>query len=239
MMQWTLRTLAPTDVPVGPCAWRIALLPHHAAYLRGHPSLVVAGPDDDDDLLAAAAPHLRDLPVMLVVEEPPFARQFADRIAARMALLGRAAIDVLTLRVEDPAELKSGHLLQTLGAVRDAGRCRHLGLATDDVRSAEWLALNTTARVLVLPWSHHDQSARYRALSTAADYGMACVALSPDHHLPFALGVAHLVLPLLDRPLPPDAHPLPAADIDAAWQTYQSTHSAPAPLPRSRPPEDA
>jgi hypothetical protein len=223
----------------GRCAWRITMLPEHRAYLLDHPGLLVAWPEDGDDLLAAAR-ELPDLPVMLCVAEPTFARQLSAELESRLAALGRPTIEVLTLQVKDPAELKSGGLLQTLFAMREAGRVRHIGLATHDVLAAEWLALNTAARVLQLPWSQADQSARYRAVPAAIDYGMTCIALQPTapRDTPYALAAGSLVHPLLDRPIDADTTPLTAEAMEESWRDYQQTHAPPPPLPRSRPPED-
>ncbi|MEX0744190.1 MAG: hypothetical protein WD118_01200, partial [Phycisphaeraceae bacterium] len=129
---WPTRTLAPTDLVVGPCAWRISMLVDHADHVRPRPSLIVVSPEDDDDVLTAAAPKLGDLPVLLVVPEPSFARRLPASIEKRMEALGRERIETLMLQVDEVTELKSGGLLQTLFNLRDRGAVAHLGLASDD-----------------------------------------------------------------------------------------------------------
>lgn len=233
-LPWTQRPLTPLDLPVGPCAWRLTMLPEHAAYLADRTSLYVAMPEDDDAALAAASPHLCDVPLMLGVAEPEFARQLPAVIARRLDAAGRERVELLLLRVTEPAELKSGGLLQVVFDLRERGVIGELALATDDVLAAEWLALNTAARAIVLPWSSTDQSARYRAIGAAREYGMACLALTDDDHA-FHLGTADIVLPVLDRPI--DADAMSAHAIEASWQAYRESHAAPPPLPRSRPPE--
>ncbi|MEX0653157.1 MAG: hypothetical protein WD534_07825 [Phycisphaeraceae bacterium] len=252
---WPTRTLAPTDLVVGPCAWRITLLAddRQAGYVREHPSLVVVMPEDDDAVLEAAAPHVAGLPVLLIVAEPSFARRLPGQIEQRMAALGRSHVEALMLRVDEPTELKSGGLLQTLFGLRDRGAVDHLGLASHDPLAVEWLAGNTAVRLLGLPYSLADQTVRWRALARAAEYGMATISLTPPPEPPgppesppprpvdeaglrFALAEAGRVLPLLDRPLPEPWAPMPAGQAEAAWDDYRARHDEPAPLPRGRPP---
>ncbi|MEX0744339.1 MAG: hypothetical protein WD118_01950, partial [Phycisphaeraceae bacterium] len=239
-MHWTTRLLAPTDISVGPCAWRITMLAgEHADYVHAHPSLIVAAPDDDDAVLAAAAPRLAALPVLLGVAEPTFARRFAGQIEQRMQALGRSRVEALVLHVDDPQELKSGGLLQTMFNLRQAGVVDQLGLASGDPLAVEWLAVNTAVRLLGVPYGMNDQAVRYRALAQATAYGMAAVALGapPDEAATrFALAESRRVLPVLDRPLPADLEPMSDDEVAAAWDAYRTEHDEPAPLPRGRPP---
>lgn len=240
MLQWTTRQLSSAvEVRVGPCAWRVTLLPDQVQHVRERPSLIVISPDDPLPALAAAAPHLGDLPVMLVVNEPVFARQFAAAIEDRMTALERERVEILCLRVEDPAELKSGSLLQTLYALREEGRAGNLGLSTTDVRSAEWLAMHTAVRVLQLPWSEADQSARHRALPAAREHGMTCIGMeAPAADAAFLLAAAEWVLPVLDSPLPEVVAPWSPQLVEESWVRYQREHPPPPPLPRSHPPTE-
>ncbi|MCX5658245.1 MAG: hypothetical protein NTW19_00815 [Planctomycetota bacterium] len=241
--QSPLDPFKPSDrLDVGPCAWRLPLLAgEHAAYVHAHPSMIVVAPEDSDDLLRAAAPHLGDLPILLRLLEPAFARQLPELLRRRFEALGRQAVTAVSIEVEDVADLKGGSLIQTLREWRDAGRIRHIAFGHADVRNVEWLAKNTPAHLLTMPFSLADQSARHRAIVAAREFGMARVAAEPPADdgvsLRFALGSAGLVLPVLDRPLSPGITPMDVAEIDAAWADHQKAHAPPAPLERSQPPE--
>lgn len=239
---WFQRPLSPLNVQVGPCAWRLPMFAGpHATYVRARPSLVVVNADDADALLQAAAPNLADLPVLLRVREPAFARQLPDLLNRRFAALGRNSIEIVMLEVDEVADLKGGGMMQTLTQWREAKRILHLGLAHEDVRNVEWLARSTPARALSVPLSLADQSARYRTIPAAVEFGMARVAAAPPDDdgdaLRFALGTADLALPVLDRPLPENVTPMSATEVEAVWAAYQSSHEPPAPLARSQPPE--
>lgn len=246
---WPQRTLSPTGIRVGPCAWRVSMLANaEAGYVVQRPSLVMVDPEDGPELLGRAASRLRDWPaprppIMLTVSEPPFARQLRDAVLQRIDQLGVDRVDVLTLRVEDPQELKGGGMLQTLFNLRSQGVVAEIGLAHGDVRAAEWLAIHSAARVLVVDYSIENQAARYRLIDTAREYGMALVALRQPTDGPaalrFALGQWQCVLPVMDRALPPGLQPMGRDEIEACWQSYCATHPAPEPLPRSTPPEFA
>jgi hypothetical protein len=247
---WPQRRFEPLPFPVGPCAWRVTMLPAHAEYIRTHPSLVVVTPADDESVLRAAQPHLGGLPVMLGFEEPPFARAVRDTVLGRMTALGRDRVDVLTMWVDQTADLKGGSVLQVIRALREEGRIDELGLAHHDVREAEWLALRTTARLLAMPYHLGDQAARYRALEAAREHGMACLACGPmedrataipddEKSLRFALAEHARGLPVLDAPLPPGLTPMSTEEVEAHWKEYRAHHAEPAPLPRSVPPEAA
>lgn len=236
---WPTRTLAPTDLVVGPCAWRIGMLVDHADHVRSRPSLIVISPEDDDAVLEAAARHLADLPVLLIVPEPSFARRLPATIEKRMQAVGRKRIEALMLRVDEVTELKSGGLLQTMFNLRDRGAVAHLGLASDDPLAVEWLAGNTAVRLLGVPYALDEQAVRHRALAKTAEYGMAAVALtSPadDAALRFALAERERVLPVVDRPLPDSWEAMAADEVEAAWQHFQAEHPPPPTLPRGRPP---
>ncbi len=238
---WPQQALIPTDIPVGPCAWQLAMLAgEHADYVAAHRSLIVVGLDDDDAMLAAAAPRLADLPVLLNLREPAFARRLAGPDRGQASRPGPVALDMLALWVADVADLKGGAMMQTLRRLHDEGVVGYLGLGHLDVRNVEWLALHTPARVLVLPFSLEDQAARYRAITAARDYGMACVAAAPAvgvDAIRFALGASGWVLPVLEAPLPSGIAPMTPAQVEQAWQAYREAHAEPAPLPSSRPPE--
>ncbi len=246
---WLQRTLSPTGIHVGPCAWRASMVANaDAEYVVQRPSLVVVDPEDEPALLGRIASRLRDWPaprppIMLTVPEPAFARQLRDAVLRRIGQLGVERVEALTLRVEDPQELKGGGTLQTLFDLRSQGVVGEIGLAHCDVRAAEWLAIHSAARVLVVDYSIENQAARYRLIGTAREYGMALVALHQPADDPvavrFALGESQRILPVMDRALPPELQPMGRDEIESCWQSYCATHLAPEPLPRSAPPEFA
>lgn len=253
---WTTRNLEPIDITVGPWAWDARLLLHDDSLpiIAKCPSLVCIRQDETDETLARMGKILQGLPkhaVMLGVREPEFTRQLPALVRRRLALLGRPVLDVLMLGVEgEAADLKTGSSLQVLFDLRTQGLVRWLGLAHEDVRALEWMARHTPVRVLQVPHHLQDQSAQYRLLETAQEYGMVCVAqpcpeLQVDQHEShfkawrFSLAMAVKVLPLccnlalcrLESPLAP----MSAEELALAWADYTSAHQAPAPLPRGRP----
>jgi len=240
MIDWTQTTLPHTDIDAGPCAWRLPMLAGpECDYVKAHRSLIVVDPTDSDDLLKQAGPHTKGLPVLLGIAEPAFARQLQGSVMQRLNLLGRDTIDALVLHVDDPAEIKSGGMLQTMFALRDSGAVGCLGLAHRDPNVAEWLAINTAIRLLGVSYSLGDQSARYRTLSRADEYGMSAFALHCPHDPPstrFALAEAGRVLPVMDRPIPTGFTPMSADEVDLVWQRYGAEHPPPPMLERGKPP---
>lgn len=240
-IDWTTRTLPHTDITVGPCAWRLSMLAGtDTDYVKAHPSLVVVDPLDDDAMLALAGAKIEGLPVLLGVTETAFARQLEGKILDRMQMLGRERIDALVLHVDDPAEVKGGGMLQTVYTLRERGVVGSVGLAHRDPRAVEWLAANTAVRLLGVSYSLEDQSAGYRALPAAADYGMSGYVLdSPrgEGAIRFALAQAKCVLPVLDRPIPSDLMPMAKDQAEAIWNDYKQSHPPPPLLKRGLPPE--
>lgn len=249
---WPLHRLEPLDITVGPCAWQATMLAGpHADFVRRRPSLIVVGPDEDDEMLRAVAPQLAGRPVMLAIREPSFARRLGDLIRAKLQCLALPRVEILTLWVDQIMDLKGGSMLQTLQACRERGLARNIGLALRDSRDAEWAATHTSVRLVALPYHLADQSARYRALETIEQYGMAALALGPagddrlrpaaeeESSLRFALVESRRALPLLDRPIPAELAPMDAAEVERRWQDFRAAHEAPTPLPRGSPPEGA
>ncbi len=240
MNRWPTHTLEHTDLPVGPCAWRLPMLAgDDRDYVQTHPSLIVVDPTDHDDILKTAGPYMADMPVLLGVGEPAFARQLRDTILRRMTAIGRDRLDALVLHVEDPAEIKSGGMLQTMFELRDTGVVGFLGLAHPDAHVAEWLSINAAIRLLGLGYSLADQSAAYRAIPSASDYGMSAYTLTcpqTDEGIRFALAQTHRALAVLDRPVPTGLTPMPEAEAKEAWEAYARAHPEPPPLRRGRPP---
>ncbi len=240
MNLWTPRILPHTDIAVGPCAWRLPMLAGvDRDYVKTHPSLIVVDPMDADALLKQAGQALEGLPVLLGVAEPAFARQLEGKVLDRMRMLGRDRLDALVLHVDDPAEVKSGGMLQTMFTLRERGVVGSLGLAHRDPRAVEWLAQNTAVRLLGVSYALEDQATGYRALSSAAAYGMSAYALDcpPDEGATrFALAQCGYVLPVLDRRIPAGLRPLPKDEVDRAWSDYKEAHPVPPPLERGKPP---
>ena len=248
---WPTRTLNPTDLRVGPCAWGVAMcVPEHEDVLVRCPSLVVANADDDEDFLQAAGTTLKrvaercgdGMPLMLGVHEPEFARRFEVHVRKRMDALGVGSVDVLTLWVDEVQDLKSGGVLQAMFELRSAGVARYVGLAHRDVLGVEWMAKNSAVHVLVTPYHLDDQAARFRALEAAGEHGMAGLALLPPaptaDAVRFALAESSRALPILNGPVPRGLEPMAGEEIDGSWRAYQAAHDAPPPLPRGRPPGD-
>jgi hypothetical protein len=240
MIEWTSRKLDHTHIDVGPCAWRLPMLAGpERDYVKTHPSLIVVDPSDGDGLLEQAGPHTDGLPVLLGIAEPAFARQLESAVMQRLSLMSRDSIDALVLHVQDPAEIKSGGMLQTMFSLRDRGVVGCLGLAHADPNVAEWLSINAAVRLLGVSYSLEDPSARHRALPSAAEYGMSAFSLRcpmDDSGLRFALAEARRVLPVMDRPIPTEVTPMPSDQADRAWDDYRQGHPPPPALERGKPP---
>lgn len=240
MMDWQTRKLQHTDIDVGPCAWRLPMLAgEDRDYVLAHPSLIVVDPTDRDELLQQVGPASADLPIMLGIQEPAFARHLRDLITRRMELLGRDTLDALVLHVDDPAEIKSGGMLQTMFDLRDQGIVASLGLAHPDANVAEWLSMNAAVRLVGVAYGLADQSADHRAIKSIASYGMSAFALDgpqDDPAIRFALARTDRILPVLDRPVPAGLTPMTSEQASQAWEAYAAEHPCPPPLPRGRPP---
>ncbi len=240
MTGWTNRKLEHTAIDVGPCAWRLPMLIGEDRHtVKTHPSLIVVDPRDTDDVLEQAGPHVDGLPVLLGVTEPAFARQLEGEILRRLALLGQDRVEALVLHIDDPAEIKSGGMLQTMFALRERGVVGCLGLAHPDPIVAEWLSINAAVRLLGVNYALEDQAAGYRAISSATEYGMSVFTLGcpqTDQAVRFALAEARRVLPVMDRPIPKGLTPMPAEEVSLAWQRYGEEHPPPPPLQRGKPP---
>ena len=241
-LPWTKRIWPNTNIPVGPCAWRAKMLVgEHVDYIQTHPSLIVVDPSDDVALLERAGKRLKNLPILLGFSEPAFARQLEGHVMQRIASLGLERVDALVLHVDDPAEVKSGGMLQTLFALRDRGLAGTLGLAHSDARAVEWLAMNSAVRLMGVNYALAEQAVRHRALEQIQAYGMSAYALtSPAANdieaLRFGLSEASSVLPVLDQPIPAGLTPMSRDAFDQAWQRFQQSAPPPKPLERGKPP---
>jgi hypothetical protein len=196
-------------------------------------------PSDDDALLEQARPKMTGLAVILGIGEPAFARYFRDEVLRRTALLGMTRVDALMLHVDDPADIKSGGLLQAMHELQGEDRVLDLGLAHRDPRAVEWMAQHAAVRLLGVSYALADQAARYRALPRAAEYGMSAIALNcpgDDAAIGFALAERGRVLPVMDRPIPEGLTPMPTDEAERAWAAYQKACPPPPPLERGLPP---
>ncbi len=240
MTDWTQQKLPHTDITVGPCAWRLPMLASpDRDYVKAHPSLIVVDPSDSDEVLLQAGPHTAGLPLLLGMAEPAFARQLEGAVMQRLGKLGRDKIDALVLHVDDPAEIKSGGMLQTMFSLRERGMVGCLGLAHPDPNVAEWLSINAAVRLLGVSYSLENQMTRHRALASASEYGMSAFALSSpsdDQAVRFALVEARRVLPVMDRLIPTRLTPMPEDELTQTWRQYAQNHPPPLPLKRGRPP---
>ena len=101
---------------------------------------------------------------------------------------------------DEAVDLKGGHMPATLHALRDAGTIQAYGLAHDDPLAIEWIVQNIGARIALTRYDLHEQTARYRALPTAEEYGYLCMTMlaRPDEtSLRFALAESARALPIL------------------------------------------
>lgn len=232
---WPIAAWQTTDLRVGPCAWRATMLEDGATgYVIEHPSLIVVCPDDPPTLLQRLGPTLREcpnLPVMLGVHEPSNPRRLQERVAAAQEALQRDVIDCLVLWVEEPRDFEGSALMEAMLQLEDENAVRRLGLRYPRVQGADWLAEHEMFRLLMLPYSLDNQSARYQALATAGEMEIACIA---DCECPqdgetreamrFALGNRQRVLPVLDKPIPDGLKPMSAAEIEQHWERFQREH---------------
>lgn len=243
-MTITPHELGQTGIHTWACAWDHTLVRENPQVVRDHPSLVVfdegdgATPEDAE----AICEFLGSVPVMVVLEEPSFARYLPPAIEAWREAVGKACLDLIVLRAEEVSDLKGGGMLQPLQEARNTGGCLQFGFACEDANEAEWLAKNTVGRVIALPYHVQDQSAWYRAIPTIHEYGMAAIAVAaPELEADplasrFALGRWRDCLPIRHTAVPHDLIPMPEDELERVWDAYRQNHEEPPALPRSRPP---
>ncbi len=196
-------------------------------------------PDD----AARVTKELTGLPVLVVLREPAFARYLTASIKDWLSALGRSSIDLVALELDEIRDLKAGGLVQPLVDARARGEIGAYGFVGETANDAEWLALNTSGRFVMTSYGLENQTAAYRALATASEYGMAVISESGPEGLQadprataFALAQAAKALPIRTRLLPAGIKPMSPEDCDEAWASYALKHPEPEKLPRGRPP---
>ncbi|MEQ9453216.1 MAG: hypothetical protein RLN76_01315 [Phycisphaeraceae bacterium] len=245
-IQWTTRALGETGVEVGWCAWSSEALRQDPELITRCPSLVVF--DERRGETPESAAELDGVvghsPVLVIVEEPSFARYLSAGLDRWREALGRQRLDLVALSVDEIRDLKGGGLLQPLVDGRAAGKIGAIGFVGDTANDTEWLAMNTAGRFLITRFTLKDQSAWYRAIPTATEYGMTVIGEVADDvgedgglgGAAFALGRSPQVLPMRATPLPSGVEPMDEAGLARAWAGYSATHAEPEKLPRGRPP---
>ena len=152
--------------------------------------------------------------------------------------------------------IKEGWPMHRLGRWRDHLAASLMGVMADDALEAEWLADNTPARLLFVPYGLDDLSADYRATAIAEEAGMAVVAMRPAavwvsnaseaDRLRFLFGEFAVTSVLLD--LPRDVvelatvrdaieSPMPADEREAWRSRFRAAVPPPAALSKGHPPE--
>ncbi len=241
---------------VGPCAWDAALLfatPNTLPYIEKQDALWVVWAKDSPEQLSNIGQKIKALrkrtgnphPIMLMYEQPEFARQLKEQVKQAIKGLGLNTIDLLMMCVEDLIGIKAGRLIQSLRELASQGLTKQLGLFAQDPRWAQWLAINTAVRAIGTFFDLQNQDAKFQALQTIQDYSMVAFAFPKNKQtqsqipqLAFALGNRNLCVPVISQlnqaNLPA---PMSQADIDQAWQDYQNNHPPVEPLPRGLPPQ--
>jgi hypothetical protein len=163
----------------------------------------------------------------------------ADQIVIdRLSAVGRTNCDVLIVQDLLASDLKVGWPTHRLMQMRDRDLCRYFAIEVHDPLEAEWIAGNAPIHAIIAPYSVSDMSLRYRTFEAARNAGVAIVSRArsiEDLAIQIATRQICATIPGID--LPATIDDLPAVDIDALWDVYQSTHSAPAKLRSGHPPE--
>ncbi len=241
-----------TGVTLGQCAWDAQLLIDGGDatfnFIKDRDSLIVIRENVSVEMLALIGEKILQLreqinlkfDVMLMFDEPRFARRLKDNVLERINALGLAKVELLMMCVDDVAGLKAGSMMQTLGELKDEGLVGELGLFAQDVRWAEWLAINTGVRAIGTEFDLHNQDARYRTIETINGYGMVCFGFSDSRNaddLAFRLGnnrdCVSVIRVLGAKGLPKT---MDKEDVNRAWDEYRGRNVEPERLPRGLPP---
>ena len=239
-------------VELGACAWDAQVLLDGDTldfeYISDRGSLIVVRETEDDLSLIAIGEKIRALreqtgkrfDVMLMFDEPDFARRLKDAVLGRMDKLGLESVAILMMCVHDVAGLKAGSLMQSLSELKNDGKAGELGLYAEDARWAEWLAINTGVRAIGTKFDLDNQSAAYRTIGTINDYGMVGFGFSDVscvEDVAFRLAQNTRCLPVIGELIGGELPEKMTEDAtNRIWDQYCDTNVEPEPLPRGLPP---
>lgn len=241
------RRMGRSGIAVSPIIWEMGeadVLPEmiDLAIRRGADWFLLPSPLDP--AIAPARGHL----AVGVSLESVLAR--GNRLEERFTRLPGRCCRAVLLQGAIPGDLKGGRPFHRLQQLRDKGRFDLILIDAADAPDAEWFVEHTAAHGVCLPYDPAEQTARYRVLGKARDFGVAVLARGAASHdersLAFRLGdadVAAAVEPLpldaaaFDRCLRAAAAPLSAEHRSALWAEFQRRVPEP-PRPRgNHPPE--
>lgn len=186
----------------------------------------------------------KDLPVVLAIHEPRFARQLPGIVAKALQQLGIEKLWGIAIRPDNAADFKSGRLLQTLLEYRQQGVIQHVGIFHEDVRTVEWAVENAGPHFIAFPFSVEMQDARYRLIGKAQEFQVGMFAFTPAgeegaESIGFLLGARDElgITPICGSSQDLQITSLSHEQLNSHWQAYQKTHQPPDELERAKPPE--
>ena len=248
--KWSSNTHSLLNINAGICVWDAKLLLSECGfdYVSKRDSLVVVPHSLSDEELANVGEKIISLreitnakfEVMLIIDEPRFARRLKENVLSKINSLGLKQVEVLMMRVNDVAGLKAGSLMQILGELKAEGVIGEVGLHADDPRWSEWLAINTGVRAIGVTYDLENQDVTYRSLSKISDYGMLAFGFSNANSvedMAFRLAKSGECLPIVSQ-IPADGLPemMPETDVERVWAKYTDKNDEPESLPRGLPP---
>jgi hypothetical protein len=198
--------------------------------------ILIAG--DDDSVRPFA-----DQPLVVALTLDQLMHRRRNVLKDTLDKLQRYDCTAVLVRGAEPDQLKAGRIYQKLSALKDEGFADLLLLECTDALAAEWVCDNTPIHGIVIPFSRHHLAARYRLFTAAAAAGVGLIADTPDSEtadpgfalahpeISAAITPAGLAATVLTTPTP--------ADLEAAWASYQQSHSPPPKLKGNHPPETA
>ena len=194
------------------------------------------------DELAAVAPSLpADWSLVLSVSAEALTARAGNAVETRLTALGRERCAAVMLRDVSPDDLKAGRPFHRLARLRDAGRVELFFVDAPDHPTAEWMVEHSPAHAIALRFGIGDQTARYRTLPTAEEYGTGILSRRPTMlawQPPRGFGAADDIAFCLSQPgvsaviepLPPDvagvervvrAAQTAVDDAEQLWQAFQ------------------